>query len=454
MPLVPRKVAIIGAGLSGLSAAIRLSEMEDPPEIHLFESLAHLGGRASSNWFPDEKLLLDSAQHVTMNCCTEMLQFLLKTDLLRFWKLQPEMTFCVRQTGKKSGKLAFYPLRNSRVLPKPFHLLPSLWGLKFLTPVERFELLGILRQIRHGSAPPGTSFREWLEELFCPHRVAELYFGPVILSAFSDQMESVSAQIAQSVFRQIFCGPRDAWQMWVPKVPLREIFDSALTPTLEKRGILIHRQTSVKRLFADRLVLSTSETDAQTEFSFDAAILAVPWHRAGKILPELVTQKTFTPDVFEPRTIASVHFFADRDLFPQENLVFPSETIQWLFKVPFLREEHGFQALLSDSDRCVSTSSGAIEQIVHAELQMLFPEATFNRFRVTRVPAAVFSCNAWMEHARPTVLTPFPTVFLAGDWTSTGLPATMESAVRSGSKAAEETRFFLENLPENAPKRA
>jgi len=442
----PRKVAIIGAGLSGLSAAFRLSEGENPPEIHLFDAQTHLGGRASSNWFPNENLLLDSAQHVTMNCCTETLDFLRKTDLLRFWKHQPEMTFCVRQTGKKSGKLAFYSLKNARWLPKPFQLLPSLWGLKFLSPVERFELLGILRQIQHGTPEPGIPFRDWLDELFCPARVAELYFGPVILSAFSDQMENVSAQIAQSVFRQIFCGLRDAWQMWVPQVPLREIFDEKLTPSLEKRRIQIHRQTPVQRLFLNRLTILNVRTKTQEEFPYDAAILAVPWHRAGSIFPELVVQQTFNPAVFEPRTIASVCFFAERELFPHENLVFPSETIQWLFKVPFLREQHGFQALLSDSDRCVSTSAETIERVVRAELQMLFPEAVFSRFRVTRNPAAVFSCNAWMEHVRPTVLTPFPNVFLAGDWTATELPATMESAVRSGRTAAEETNFFLQNL--------
>lgn len=462
-----RIAAIVGGGLAGLAAAVRLHDLtknqpDSAPEIHLFESGKHLGGRASSHFFAGENALLDGAQHVTMNCCPAMLQFLERTDLRQFWSLQEEMTFCVRhpvrsalnfvsKSSQKSGSadspLQFYGFRNSPWLPRPFQLLPSLWGLKFLTRLERFQLLGILRRIQHSTPAPGLPFRDWLEDLFCPDRVAELFFEPVILSAFSDQAENVSAGIAQSIFQQMLLGPRDAWHLWLPRKPLREIFDAELTPTLERLGIRIHRQTPVQRVFPGRLAIRDSRTGADSDFRADSIILTVPWFRAGTLLPELVTRNTFNPDVYEPRTITAVHFWADRELFPQPNLVFPRETIQWLFRpsFPVSASQPGVyhQALLSDSDRCVSTDPEALERLVRAELMMLFPESRILHLRVSRTPAAVFSCNAWMEHSRPGALTPFQSIFLAGDWTETGLPATMESAVRSGNRAAEEAAFEI-----------
>ena len=497
MTQTKRTVAIVGAGLSGAAAAVRLwdlaKELEHrgssmPLEIHLFEASAILGGRASSRFLPEEDLLLDGAQHLTMNCCTAMLEFLRRTDLLRFWKLQTEMTFCVRSgASETAGPLRFFPFRNSASLPQPFHLLPALWGLGHLNRLERLQLLGICRQIQKSTPNSGDSFRAWMEKLGCPASVADHFFDPVILSAFSDQMENVSAGIAKTVFRRMFLETKDGWHFWIPQCPLREIFDANLTPFLERSGIRIHRQTPVRRIVPGRLLIQDTKSGLRSEFAADSVILAVPWFQAGKLLPELVSLDLFQPERFEPRTISAVHFWTDRVLFPQPNLVLPRETIQWIFRPPFgpevpnsahhsdglqepdpklrflpenvgpetcspaERVRHGFyhQVLLSDADRCVSAKPQALEQLVRAELQMLFPEARFLHFRTTRCPAAVFSCSTWMEHSRPTMLTPFPSIFLAGDWTATQLPATMESAVVSGSLAAEETFHFLKNLHES-----
>ncbi len=459
---IKRTVAVVGAGLSGLAAAVRLHDLAKnwdketggkfPLEIHLFEVSGVLGGRASSRFCPERNVWLDNSQHVAMNCCHELLDFLKRTELLEYWKLQREMTFCVRRppfSGKSN--LRFMPFRNSRWLPRPLHLLPALCGLKFLSRLERFELLGICQQIRKSKPAEGISISEWLDDLFCPDRVMNLFFEPVILSAFSEQLENVSARAAQKLFQEVFFSSRDGWHIWIPQRPLREIFDTALTLVLEKMGIHVHRRTSVKRVHDGRLTVSDSEAGSLAEFSADAVILAVPWFQAGKIFPELVSCRTLNPDFFEPRTIASVHFWSDRELFSCANLVLPQETIQWIFRPPFIFEEKGicYQALLSDSDHCAAIDPSVLEHLVHEELKMLFPEANFRDFFVRRSPAAVFSCGTQLDEGRPTFLTPIPSVFLAGDWTATGLPATMESAVRSGHIAAAESFEFLQNLPES-----
>lgn len=484
-----RRVSIIGGGLAGLAAAVRLLNLgeENPQtalEIHLFEAAKHFGGRAASYVFSEEGVLLDNAQHITMNCCGNMLEFLRRTNLLRFWKLQREMTFSVRQPYVPGASLERYSFRNSRFLPRPLHLLPSLFGLKYLTLTERFQLLGVLRQIQCSSPAPGLPLREWLEDLCCPERVMALFFEPVILSAFSDQLENVSAHMAQLVFTQMLLENRDAWHMWIPQKPLREIFDAELSPFLEKQGVFLHRNTRVHRVFRNHLTFFESpltcssespqmcssesprtfpseypselHSELQSVFPSDAVILAVPWWTAGTVMPELVERKTFQPDIYEPRTIAAIHIWTERPLFPEENRVFPCETIQWIFRPPYGSGSRGVyhQALLSDSDRCCSPDLASLERVAHAELGMLFPDARIQHLRAVRTPASVYSCNTWMEHSRPTFLTPFRSVFLAGDWTATGLPATMEGAVKSGVTAAEETFFFLQNLQETSVKRS
>ncbi len=471
-------VSIVGAGLAGLAAAVRLRDLwmehsQKELEIHLFDASKHLGGRASSYIFSQEEGLLDNAQHLTMNCCTMLLEFLRRTDLFRFWEPQREMTFCVRIPNHSySGyapcsRLGFYSFRNSRIFPHPLNLLPSLLRLKYLTFLERIELLGVLRQMQRSTPAPGLPFREWLEDLACPGRIMDLFFEPITLSAFSDTLESVSAHMAQVLFSQMLFESHDAWHMWIPQRPLRDIFDAELTPFLEKAGIHLHRNTPVQRVFRSHLRIqenfssfssfsslssrsSSSSAAKESDFPTDATILAVPWWSAAKLMPELAERKTFNPNLFNSRTITAVHFWTDKKLFSQNNLVFPKETIQWIFRPPYGSGELGsyHQALISDSDRCCSEDLASLERVTRAELTMLFPEAKISHLRVTRTPSAVFSCDTWMDHSRPTFLTPFRSVFLAGDWTATDLPATMEGAVKSGWTAATETNYFLQNLRE------
>lgn len=454
-----RRVAIVGGGLAGLAAAVRLAELVREKstcgktdgsslEIHLFESGKHLGGRAGSVFLREENVLLDGAQHITMNCCTEMMDFLRKTDLIRFWKEEKCMTFCVREPENGTSPLRFYPFRNAEWLPTPFQLAPALCGMGFLTVGERIQLPILLRKIQKKCPAPGLPLRAWLEELGCSDRLMTQFFEPVTLSAFSEQLESVSARLAQTVLRRMF-GPRNAWHFWRPTRPLREIFDAEFTPILEKLGIHIHRQTPITRVLPEGVRFRNYEmtgTATEQDFPADVVILAVPWFRVGKIYPELETHGLLRTEIFEPRSIAAVHFWTEKPLFRQEHLVFPSETIQWIFRPEFgsLSELGVYhQVLISDANRMVSPQNTALERVVRAELQMLFPSAKVKHFRVTRMPNAVFSPNPWMEHARPTALTPYPNVFLAGDWTATDLPATMESAIVSGNAAARETIYFL-----------
>lgn len=450
-----RAVAVVGGGLAGLSAAWDLCTLPDaaPCDVHLFEGRRVLGGRATSRYFFDEKLLLDNAQHVAMNACVEFLDFLRKTDLLRFWKCQPEMTFVARDLRRGHGAPPrFYPFRDGK-----FGLSPSLWGLRFLTPMERLRVACLLGKALGEKNAHGWNFEEWLARNACSSRLSRLFFDPVLLSAFSDRASSISFRLAQGVLRRMFAGERGAWHLWIPQRPLSEIFDRELGAKLATlENLHVHRGLKVQRVCptqdAGGLHLEGVHFQKRNHFRlpFDAVILAVPWDVAGRILPQLVTRNVLRPQIFEPRCISAVHVWTAEPMFAQPNLVTAGETVQWLFRPPFAPSPlgHYHQALISDSDGTCSARLETLAGVVNHELLELFPGVEIRRMHATRTPHAVFAPTTAVEHERPTFATPFPNVFLAGDWTATDLPATMEGAVTSGRRAAREV---LETLCVGSP---
>ena len=523
-----KRIGIVGGGLAGLAAAERLlRDLPDDWQIHLFERSRFLGGRAAAAWsIPARQKTLDAAQHLTMGCCPHFLDFLERTGLREYWKTQDCMAFFHQPRNAKHGRFSL--LRNSRILPPPFHLLGSLLRMRFLTLTERLNLARTLRRFLLDSEPPQyVSLEDWLVQHRCVPRVRRLFFDMVAVSAFCDLAEDVPARLAQRVFREMFRSGKTAWQPILPTEPLRAIFNERLEPflaqPLAQKRLWIHRGTGIARVELEanthvRLVRAGSDdtpqpdadavhhpqaptranvrsqleswdcsaengfsptADAEMETAmavpeeptpveaaldsepvdaeavpsrFDACVLAVPWHTAGKVVPELLSQRVVLEAFFEPRTIAAVHFWTTKPLFPVENLALPGSLIQWIFRHGFGNTADGgvyHQALLSNSDECVTSDPHALRQLVLDEIQTLFPQAEILDAHVVRFPGAVFSSQPEFSGSnRPGARTPWPRLFLAGDWTDTGLPGTMEGAVRSGRNAAQA---LLESLANTEP---
>ncbi|MBN1908901.1 MAG: FAD-dependent oxidoreductase [Pirellulales bacterium] len=429
---VPR-VAVIGGGLAGLSAAAALAEKG--VAVELFEARRWLGGRASSFTEPESGRCVDRCQHVAMGCCTALLDFLRRTGLAETFREDGRLHFI----GPEGQVCRF---EATGWLPAPLHLLPGFWRLKYLSPGSRLRIMRTLARLARGRSEwdnPSETIGTWLLRQGESAESIERFWAPVVLGALSEPPERASVSVARKVFVDGFLSSRWAYAMWLPQEPLREIFDRRLSVWLEERNVLLHRRTRIARLEGDtrrvdRLVLPDGSVR-----SFDAFIVAVPWYRVQRLLaPELATALPGLAGLekIEPGAITSVHLRFDRPITELPHAAMVGRQSQWVFR----GEENRYQVLLSGSHTMALGSRAELIERTVSELGKVFPAVGAARLLDSRVvvePRAVFRPLPGSDALRPTQKTPVSNLFFAGDWTSTGWPATMESAIRSGRAAAE-----------------
>lgn len=439
------KIAVVGGGLAGLSAVVKLLQSNVEGEIHLYERSSFFGGRASSFVDVSKGHFLDYAQHVSMKRCFFFRDFLQRTSLETFWRTDSCMTFCSRRETEwvhEEKTLWMDVFRNTPGLPVPFHLAGSFFRLRFLSWRQRLEILIHFWKIRKLIPPEGISFDAWLKGWGVSEKVRRFFWETVVLSAFSESPEHLSAREVRNLLLEIFATTPDAWHLLIPQRPLWEIFQEGLRPFwqpyVEKRQLFLHPRQAIQKIECREKGFQLFPVAEEPCF-YDNCILAVPWHHVTKIFPPLAEKGGFTPETWKSNSIAAIHTWLEKPLFSQPHIVTPGMTIQWIFRPPFGSGEWGdyHQILISDSDRCASSQPDILQQIAESELLSLFPETHIREMRVTRFPAAVFSIPPDSASKRPSSPTPWPGLFLAGDWTDTGFPATMEGAVKSGYAAAD-----------------
>ena len=483
------RVAIVGGGLAGLAAAVRL--VEQGIKVELFEARRRLGGRAGSftptsnsrSLTPDSRLLTtDHGQHVSMGCCTALADLLDRTGLADTFEAHRRMHF-IGPDGRRRD------LAAASWLPAPLHLLPSLLRFDWLSPGERWRIVRAVWSMKNmarstNKAPlpvPGAcakaieaanelSNNKTLSAACCPlptdhdqsadtwlrshgqsTQAIDQFWSPVLVSALSEMVDHASLRLSRKVIMGSLLGTRRAYELHIPRRPLVEIFDQRLGRWLESRGVTIHRLTRITRIEGNsqraqaivpslptaRCLLPTAR--CRLPIVHDAIILAVPWDRvAGLLSPELLAAMPEVQrlDEIRPAAITSVHLTYDRPITELPHAMLVGRLGQWLFAKP----DNRYQVVISASHRLVDCPRNELVEQIKRELAEVFPEAAGARVlshRVVVQPRAVFSASPGIESLRPAQKTPIKNLALAGDWTATGWPATMESAVRSGNAAAE-----------------
>ncbi|MDZ4818918.1 MAG: hydroxysqualene dehydroxylase HpnE [Planctomycetota bacterium] len=471
----PLRVAIVGGGLAGLAAAVALAGegaagvLGRRLEILLFESRRQIGGRATSFLDKESGEAIDHCQHVSLGCCTNLADFCQRTGLADLFRRDRTMHF-VGSDGRISQ------LTGSRWLPAPLHLLPSLLCLKHLTFSERLRIVwGLHRLVRATKVDSanGQNMQQWLTTHGQTSRCIELFWLPIIVSALSEVPDRVSVPVARKVFVDGLMRARSAYEMLVPRVPLSELYGERLTGWLQAHGVQVQAGSAVRTIRAAEqggleLELAGSvpgaNDDAPQRESYDAVICALPWREIGSIFsPDLAARLPFHGNLerFKSAPISGVHLWLDRALTDLPHAVLPGRLSQWVFNRSS-GNTYYYQVVISASHELAGRAKEDVVAQVFAELREAFPAATdaqLLRWRIVTERAAVFAPLPGMEELRPAQETPVPGLFLAGDWTATGWPATMEGAVRSGYLAAEAllaqfgssksvgTRILADDLP-------
>jgi squalene-associated FAD-dependent desaturase len=429
------RVLIVGGGLAGLSAAALLASHGVPSTI--VESRRQLGGRATSFQDPTTGEWVDNCQHVTMGCCTYLADFCRRTDIARM--LQQHRSLAFMDEDGRVSRIAPAPL------PAPLHLAPSLLAASFLSLPDKLRVARGTWALFRNCEPddPQQPFDDWLRRRGQTRATLDRYWGLILTSALNETLDRVDFHHARKVFLDGFLSSRSAFYLEIPNVPLGTLYGSALQDWLARHDVELRLNTAVSHLLHDGAYFSGAQLRSGETLAAPAVILAVPFHRVGDLIPESLRSSWAgleNLNRIESSPITSVHFWYDRPIMTEPHLVIVGRQTQWLFRRPGSGEDGYIQAVISASRDLASLGNDAIERRIREEVEQILPaarEATLRHVRVVTERRATFSVQPGIDRLRPTTTTNLPGLFLAGDFTQTGRPATMEGAVISGNQAAQ-----------------
>jgi zeta-carotene desaturase len=340
-------------------------------------------------------------------------------------------------------------LRAGR-LPAPFHFSGSLFGIRYLTFWEKAALargLLALRRERQRADLDRITMLEWLREKRQPARVIERFWGQVLVSAVNETLDRMAAAYGFQVFYQGFLARRDSYEMGVPGVTLAELYGSEAWSRLENVRLQVRAQV-------DRIIVehgrATGVEAGGIHQGGDYVISAVPFERLSSIVPELRAELS----AFEHSPITGIHLWFDRPVTELPHATLLDRTIQWFFNKS---EGRYLQLVVSASRGLLDMPRNEVIDLALRELAEFLPgvrSAKLEKAHVVKEVRATFSAKPGMAGLRLSARTGIGNLFLAGDWTNSGWPATMEGAVRSGYIAAEAVaseagtpaRFLLPDL--------
>jgi zeta-carotene desaturase len=449
-------VAIVGGGLAGLAAGSALADAGY--QVELFERRPYLGGRASSYELPGTAEVVDNCQHVLLGCCTNLIDFYRRLGVEQQIRWYDEITFIL--PGGRSSTL------KPGALPPPFHAAPSFLDSTVLDLKDKLAITrAMMALVPRLPKDDGENFLSWLLRHGQPQKAISRFWMPVLVSALNEDLDRMSVRYAAQVFRESFLKSAEAGRMGLPSVPLSQLYGTA-AEYIEARGGKVHMRAAVDsvRADADGVQLCIGGEDVHADY----AILATPFGGVEKLLPDGSEAEGLRNQLrnLESSPITGIHLWFDREVTRLEHAVLLERTIQWMFqksKILATRKDSAqsgsyLELVVSASKTLVEKSRAEIIEMAVSELGEFFPavrEAAVTKVTVIKEVHATFSPTPGSDAFRPSQVTPWPRLFLAGDWTATGWPSTMEGAVRSGFGAAEAltnsasnaNRFLVPDLP-------
>ncbi|MCR4410890.1 MAG: hydroxysqualene dehydroxylase HpnE [Thermoguttaceae bacterium] len=438
------RVAVIGGGVAGLAAAAALAR--NGVRVEVFEARRRLGGRAASFLDPISGRWIDHGQHVSMGCCICLADLCRRAGAAECFTLHRRLHF-VTPDGRCHDFAAV------GWLPAPLHLVPGVLRLGFLRMSERWRLMGTIRRLAHvGSSgdEPHEAIGPWLRRRQSAQAI-ERFWSPILTSALGESLDRASVAAAAQVVREGLLASRRAYELAIPTVALAELFDQRLGAWLAGQGAVIRRGVRVAQVEGDARRVAALVLADGTRLAFDAVVVAVPWWTVQRLLPPAML--AVLPGVadaarLEPSPITAIHLWFDQPVCRLPHAVLLDGVGQWLFSPPERARpgEHYAQVVISASRRLLGRDHEEVIGQVVRQISSLFSEsqtthpprpAKLLRGRMVTERRAVFSVQPGVDALRPAQETALENLVLAGDWTATGWPATMEGAARSGYRAAE-----------------
>jgi squalene-associated FAD-dependent desaturase len=438
------RVVVIGGGFAGLAAAADLAARGLAPL--LLEARPQLGGRASSFIDHDSGERVDNGQHAMMGCYAHTLAFLERIGASEKLVRQPNLRVAMAHRQHGAGVIAGAPL------PSPLHMAAGVLGYRLLTPRERLDALraGLRILHRYRQRDPrlaASTVAELLTELGQTSNAQACFWNPVAVATLNESPERAAALPFAAVLARAFFGSRRDAQFVLPASDLSGLYTDDARRFIEARGGEVQTRAAVAGLELRDGRVSALRLRDGARLAVAACITALPPRALVALLPEGLrgTEPLSGLDAFELSPIISVHLWLDRTVLEDAFLGCIGTRTQWLFnRSALLSDDRGdgqrLSAVISAGREMVDWTSEAIAAAVIGDLRTLLPaarRAQVTRHVVVKEKHATISTTPEAERRRPPAETAAPNLWLAGDWTATGLPPTIESAVLSGHRAAD-----------------
>jgi zeta-carotene desaturase len=415
-------VAVLGGGLAGLAAAAALSSSGF--EVDLYEARGFLGGRATS-WPVGGEFAetVDNCQHVLLRCCVNLLDLYRRLGVEQKISFHREFRF-IEPGGRTS-------IMKRGILPAPAHFAGSFLRLKYLGLADKIAIARAMNAIPRERQRPDLeriSMLDWLHEKRQTPRAIERYWRQVLVSAINEELDAMAASHGFQVFWLGMMARADAYEMGLPEVPLRDLYDDK---ALGAR-VHLHQRAAVTAIHVEGDRVVGIEAGGESRQA-DSYVSALSFERLKPLLPDLPIDW----QAFGHSPITGIHLWFDRPITDVPHATLLDRTIQWFFNKS---DGRYVQLVVSASRSLIEMPRNEIIALAVRELAEFFPavsSAKLEKAHVIKEVRATFSARPGLEQLRPLSATALQNFFLAGDWTRSGWPATMEGAVRSGYLAAE-----------------
>ncbi len=420
------RVAVVGGGLAGLAAAMELKDAGC--RVELFERSRLLGGRASS--FEMDGHVVDNGQHVYLACCTEFVRFVERAGMGDALHLQDRFDVVAYRKGGPGHPEPVEGRLRAANIPAPLHLLLSFASYKHLSFAGKLQIARALAtlMLNPRSARDEMSFDVWLKRHGQGRETIRSFWEPFMVPALNAPLDRMNAAEAAFVISTAFLRDSHAARFGYSTVPLAGIMERAAS-----RLDAVHRPSVVNSMQAspEGVVLRSGDE----ELRFDAVVLAVPPRALARLLGDPAAFGVPPLEGYEPFAIMDVHLWFEGPQLPFDFAAILESPVQWVFQ-----KGPGYLCCsLSAADALVAKPTGDMVARAWEEILRALPglaQARLLRGAATRVPEGTYLPAPGT--VRPKAATSLANVTVAGAWTDTGWPDTMESAVRSGTAAANE----------------
>jgi hydroxysqualene dehydroxylase len=408
-------VHVIGAGLAGLAAALRLQRNGAAVIIH--EATDHAGGRCRSYYEPALETKIDNGNHLLLSGNHAALDYLrqIGAETMLTGPARAEFDFADLKTGERwrlrpnDGRLPWWVLLPGRRVP----------GSRLR------DYLSISRLLK---AKPGATIGETID---CHGPLYERLWHPILLAALNTEPHAASAAMAAAVLRESLMKGGRACRPLVAAHGLSTAFIDPAVDHLAKAGaeIRFNRRLRAIELESGRAVVLDFGSDRIALGPDDAVVLAVPAPVASSLLPGITAPSEF-------RAIVNAHYKIAPPPGHPPILAVINGTVEWLFAF-----DGRLSVTISGADRLIDTDREALARDLWAEVaQLTGLPPTLPAWQIVKEKRATYASTPAEEAKRPMTQTSWQNLALAGDWVSTGLPATIEGSIRSGNNAAEQLR--------------